>query len=243
MRTNEVRVGGRFGRLVVQAVYSERGRRKATVKCDCGIVKAVYVYNLGRNTRSCGCLRTEQSAARERTHGMTNTRLYRIWHKMRQRCEAASDPKYRDYGARGIQVRGDWQRFEVFRDWAIGNGYRADLTIDRIDNDRGYEPANCRWATTGQQAQHKRRRRDNRTGYIGVSMVGRRYRARADIAGRQKHLGYFDDPFSAAWVRDKYVRRYGDTFATLNNLVCRRVRQEKIARERRGTFDFTGLGV
>ena len=80
------------------------------------------------------------------THGESRTRLYRIWRNIKSRCYNPKFPRYVDYGARGIAMCAEWETsYERFRDWAIENGYRSDLFIDRKDNDGNYGPDNCRW--------------------------------------------------------------------------------------------------
>lgn len=83
-------------------------------------------------------------------------RLYRIWTGMLYRCNCHTADEYDDYGGRGISVGGDWCDYSQFRAWAIANGYRKDLTLDRIDNDGNYEHGNCRWATRSEQQRNKK---------------------------------------------------------------------------------------
>lgn len=92
--------------------------------------------------------------------GRKGTRLYRIYRNMLSRCNNANSPSYLRYGKRGICVCEEWaQNFVSFKDWAYNNGYSDELTIDRIDNDGDYEPKNCRWVTTKDQALNTSRNR------------------------------------------------------------------------------------
>lgn len=109
-----------------------------------------------------------------RKHSMAHkTKLYGIWKALRQRCENPNDKSYKNYGARGICFCDEWQDFETFYNWSINNGYKYEplksgrnkWSIDRIDNDKGYSPENCRWTTDTVQAHNKQNsiRDDERT--------------------------------------------------------------------------------
>lgn len=136
-------------------------------KCDCGNSKVVQARHLtDGSTVSCGCYAREQHSkhmketiSKDGTHFMSNTRIYRIWGNMNNRCDNPRNPAYDNYGGRGIKVCDEWKSFENFYDWAINNGYTDNLTIDRIDVDNGYNPDNCRWVGRDVQSNNKRTNR------------------------------------------------------------------------------------
>ena len=129
-------------------------------KCNCGAIKSVHSQTLrnGAST-SCGCKTKELISKANRVHGLKTHKLFGVHNTMKQRCANPNSQKYKLYGGRGITVCEEWKKFINFYNWAISNGYKEGLSIDRIDNDGDYEPSNCKWETTKVQANNTRRNR------------------------------------------------------------------------------------
>ena len=158
MKRIDIKQGHRFNRLtVIHEAEQRKNARHFLCKCDCGKENMVALGRLRSGmTKSCGCLHSEITAARNQKHGLCGTRLYRTWGHMMGRCNNPADARYVLYGGRGIKVCDEWQNFHTLYEWAMANGYSHELTIDRKDGDGHYEPNNCRWATWKQQQNNRR---------------------------------------------------------------------------------------
>lgn len=151
--------GQKSGRLtVINPEAGVRGKARAALcQCECGTKKLVDVWQIANQvTRSCGCLVVDVASKLALRHGEEGTRLYKIWHGIKCRCQTPSAGNYPRYGGRGIAVCDEWSNsYESFRDWAVGAGYADDLQIDRIDNNGNYEPSNCRWVKSVVNANNR----------------------------------------------------------------------------------------
>lgn len=158
-RTINDLTGRKFGRLkVIEFLERKKGHTFWKCECSCGNTTITTTNSLIANeTRSCGCLMREGN---NKKHMHSNTRLYHIWRNMKQRCYYPQSPSYKNYGEKGIAICEKWLNdFESFFEWSMKNGYKEDLTIDRINNDKGYSPRNCRWVTRKQQNYNTSRNR------------------------------------------------------------------------------------
>ena len=148
--------GMRFGRLTFVRDTGERRAHKriGLFICDCGLeTRPLITAVTCGNSRSCGCSRVV--AFNNRSHGMYGTPEYKSWIAMLARCRNPNRSNYGRYGARGLTVCERWLTFTNF--YADMGPRPSGTTLDRIDNDRGYEPGNCRWATRSEQNKNQRR--------------------------------------------------------------------------------------
>jgi hypothetical protein len=152
--------GQKFNRLlVVERVKTNKSKNsKWLCKCECGEYTTVLACHLkSGHTKSCGCAKIEAIKKANTKHGLRNTKLHSVWNSMKQRCLNENNIQYIDYGERGITICEEWKNdFELFYNWSISNGYEEGLSIDRINNDKGYYPDNCRWTNELVQANNTR---------------------------------------------------------------------------------------
>lgn len=140
-------------------------------------------------------------------HGYNNTRPYEIWENMKQRCYNSKCPMYNYYGGRGITICEEWKNHpEAFVNWAIQNGYSENLTIDRIDNSKGYSPDNCRWVDRKTQSLNRNLQSNNKSGIKNVFWDKSRSKWRVQIDNWSKR---FDTKEEAIKARKKRLIEIG----------------------------------
>ncbi len=139
--------------FTVLGVVNVGGRNNILAECNhCNNTKIYSQYRLARN-KSCGCKRRELISNAQHIHGLSKTVEFSTWVQMRARCNVKSHQDYRYYGGRGIKVCKRWMEFlNFYNDMGIKP---KGLTIDRIDNDKNYEPSNCKWSTPKEQARNR----------------------------------------------------------------------------------------
>lgn len=151
--------GKKYNRLTVikRLENSKDGSPRWLCKCDCGNYTKVLGKNLKNNSvKSCGCLIIENNKEHSK-HNLCDTRLYSIWQNILNRCRNKKLKSYKNYGARGIKVCKEWEKdFINFYNWAMANGYKDNLTIERINVNGNYEPNNCKWISIKKQSYNKR---------------------------------------------------------------------------------------
>ena len=200
--------GQRFGRLVaIEPIGRAKGGYIAwRCKCDCGNEIVSSLKYLGHGTSSCGCLASELSSKRAKTHGKSCSRIYKVHRTMMMRCYNPNTHEYENYGGRGITVCDEWHDFGRFYEWAVQNGYdenskkQSECTIDRIDHNGNYEPSNCRFVPM--KTQQRNRRNNVLITYNGETHCLSEW---AEIAGIQ--YGTFLKRIYAGWSMEDAMNR------------------------------------
>lgn len=190
---------------------SEKSKRKyrfGLFKCFCGNEFKVQITMVkNKNTNSCGCLQKQRIKESNTTHGQVSHRLYYVWYEMIQRCNNSKHKDYVNYGARGIKVCDRWLNVANFIE-DMYPSYREGLSIDRKENDKGYNYSNCRWANRTVQNTNKRKiQSNNKSGYKGVSWhkASNKWSSQITVNGKKIYLGIFNEINKAIKVYDDYI--------------------------------------
>jgi len=164
--------GEKYGRLLVQS-YAGSGRWNCV--CDCGNITSPLKLNLIKgNTKSCGCIKIEKKHDLAKKHGFYGTKAYKSWCSIKKRCTNHKDPAYKNYGAKGILLCAEWlNNPKAFCEY-VGVAPSEKHSIDRIDNSKGYEPGNVRWANDYEQA-------NNKTNNVKIEFQGQSFSSISDF--------------------------------------------------------------
>lgn len=214
MEVVDVLAGKKFARLTVVRTTSSKnsnGEYLVECKCDCGndCITTTHKLKSGRK-KSCGCLARELSSLRATKHGEHGSTLYVLWSGMKQRCTNKNKDNYPSYGGVGITVCEEWSTsFESFSLWAYLNGYKDGLSLDRISNNKGYSPDNCRFINKTCQNLNKnildigfKKDSPNRPYFVYIGLYGNNY-----------YFGCYSDKENALRVRktivESFIQSYG----------------------------------
>lgn len=234
--------GNRYGRLTIIGISKNRSRQgqiKWNTECDCGSTTEVCGGDLrSGHTTSCGCLRTK--------HGRSYDYIYKAWTGIKQRCRNKNNANYMRYGGRGIDVCDEW--FDSFSEFYkfIGDRPSDKHSIDRIDNDNGYFPGNCKWSTVSEQVGNRRntvfltidgvtkqaKLWSDESG-IPLTVILSRVRSgwdHKDAANRQMRKKKYNCITGISWSVNRWevkimrngIRIYGGRFANYFDAVCAR---------------------
>ncbi len=192
----------------IQNTIVKRNHRRGWFECPRCLIEFTQRYASIKNgaVKSCGCY--NKSGEAYITHGLTGSRIMKIWTLMKQRCYNLNNTNYDLYGAKGIRVCDDWlNNVEQFNNWAINSGYSESLTLDRVDGTKGYCPENCRWTTQFVQTRNRGKNRNNTSGYKGVYFESRskKYIASITVNYKKIYIGNFDCPEEAGAAYDAYI--------------------------------------
>ena len=208
----EIEVVEMTPRLMLQLLGTEGGRN--IIHPDIWVNSLISEYDKGIQ-------KIEKSAKfndDRLKHGYNKTRIFRIYHNIKQRCYNKKHPRYDSYGGKNIVMCKEWlESLENFVKWSEENGYNENLTLDRINNDEGYYPENCRWATYNTQAINQGLRKDNTSGYKGVTKDKHGWRAGIQVNYERKFLGYFPTTEQASEAyEEEFSKRFIEESKPIN---------------------------
>lgn len=198
---------------------SKQKKHFAIYECPyCGKSFRAVIADMRRGDyKSCGCKQFVWMVDVSTKHGMSATKIFRVWIGMIERCYYEKHIHFYNYGGRGIRVCEEWKSdFIAFYTWAIDGGYNDGLCVDRIDSNSDYSPQNCRIATRHQNSMNKRIKPHKLSIYKGVYRKGNRYEASIGFNYKRIHIGTFLDEVSAAMAYDDRAKELYGEFACLN---------------------------
>lgn len=204
---DKIPFGAKVARLtLIKELPKQNTKRVIECLCDCGATTAVLWQNIKqRKTTSCGCYAIEVNT----THGDSRTALYNSWHNMMLRCYHSSRRDYPYYGGKGIKVCQDWHDYPKFKQWALSSGHADNLTIERKDTAKNYEPVNCIWVDRSHQAANRSKRSNTSAPYIGVGAWGTKWYARITQNNQRIYFSVHDTPEEARDARDAFIKLNG----------------------------------
>lgn len=211
--------GQKFNRLTVIGRSDKKG--KWCCRCDCGCPKDVTVSTSdlknGR-TKSCGCFKKERARETNTTHGLRYHPLYNFWKNMKNRCYNIKHKSCSHYSEKGIYVCDRWLNSVKYFVEDMYPTYKEGLELDRINNDEGYSPENCRWVTPQQNLMNTSSRKGSSSRYKGVFKMKGKERWRVSITKDYEHfhIGYFDNEIDAAKAYNEAAKDLFGEYANLN---------------------------
>lgn len=200
---------------ITRNIYKKQNSHKKyfDYECKCGKICSIRLDGIkNKKYPYCqSCINSISNSLKDNYHSESKerTRLYTSWASMKHRVKGTTKENRRSYSDKNIEVCTEWLEYLPFKRWALYNGYNDDLTLDRKDNDLGYNPNNCRWANRAVQSANTRvLRANNRSGYRGVCFVNEKnkYRASIQIKNKSIFIGYFENPIDGAIARDEYIK-------------------------------------
>lgn len=211
LRKSKIKIGDRFGRLIVREFAGQNKHSQSLwfCKCDCGNMKIIMGGGLRNgHTKSCGCLQRQRTKESRTTHGMSLTSEHAIWKSMFQRCTNPNNKAYKYYGGHGIKICKSWRSFSNFFE-DMGEKPKG-LTLERINNNGNYELSNCKWATRTEQMHNQRIRKNNKTGINGICWKeqSQKYIVQIGVKSKTTYIGCFETLEQAKIARQQAEQKY-----------------------------------
>lgn len=212
-----VKPGDKYNKLTVVSYVGKNkyGKKLFRFRCDCGNEKIMIGTTVKNGySKSCGCISSMKSKKRLTTHGFVNTKVYRSWSTMKNRCDNPNYEHYHRYGGRGVTYDKNWSEFENFLA-DMGEPPTPKHQLDRIDNDGNYTKDNCRWVTPSENCNN-RKIYPNATGYTGVNFKKHINKYQSVFYHNRKsyYVGVFTTPEEAYDARVEAIKKYNDEHGT-----------------------------